>query len=554
MVVAVIVGITAISFLNLTRDEAIVAYRPFGGHFVLVIDPAAGMLVLLAAILTGAALAFSGPFLPDAGPRYAALMLVFLAGACGFSLTGDLFTLLVFAQLMSAAAAFPLATFQPEEHAPLAGRNFLITDSAGALLMAVGSVTLWLRAGSFNFAAVGRALDGGADAVVTGAFALMVCGLLVKAAIAPFHFWLPGVNAAAPAPVAILFSGVMVELGLYAIARIYWTIFSASLAPHVDQLRTIFAIFGGVTALAGAALCYAQQDLKRLLAFATISHLGIQMLGLALLDRRALAGLAIYLLAHAAIKSGLFLAAGIVLYRVGSYEEGELAARHRVLPGIAVLLVAGAAGLAGAPPFGTFWGEMMIGGAAHALRHPWVEWVVFLSGAATAGAIFRFTARAFFGWGPKGHAHRSERRAAEMARPHTPPAMAIAATVLILVGLLAGLAPRLTGAAESLAIYFQDRDSYARRVLDHLAPYPPTVGDQPALPGDYSRGLGTLAAALVLAGATLRIRGVRRVAGLRSAVRVLQTAHNGLVIHSVGGVIAGAAAFSAAALILLRTY
>jgi hypothetical protein len=74
------------------------------------------------------------------------------------------------------------------------------------------------------------------------------------------------------------------------------------------------------------------------------------------------------------------------------------------------------------------------------------------------------------------------------------------------------------------------------------------------LPGDYSRGLGTLAAALVLAGATLRIRGVRRVAGLRSAVRVLQTAHNGLVIHSVGGVIAGAAAFSAAALILLRTY
>ena len=238
--------------------------------------------------------------------------------------------------------------------------------------------------------------------------------------------------------------------------------------PHEDELRTIFASFGAVTALAGAALCYSQSDLKRLLAFATISHIGIQLLGFALIDRRALAGVAIYMLGHAAIKGGLFLAAGIVLYRAGTYDEIELASRHRLLPGIAALLLAGAAGLAGAPPFGTFWGEMMIGGAAHALRRPWTEWIVFLSGAATAGAIFRFTARAFFGWGPKAHAHRSDRRAAETAHSHTPPAMAVAAIALILIGLLAGFAPGITGAAESLAIHFQDRDAYARSVLDHL--------------------------------------------------------------------------------------
>jgi hypothetical protein len=196
---------------------------------------------------------------------------------------------------------------------------------------------------------------------------------------------------------------------------------------------------------------------------------------------------------------------------------------------------------------------MMIGGSAHALRNPWIDWIVFLAPAATAGAIFRFTARAFFGWGPKAHAQMSDRRAGEAARDRTPISMAVPATLLILLGLLAGLAPGLTGAAEEVAIHFQDREAYARRVIDRLAPYPPTVGDQPALPGDYSRGLGTLAAAIALAATTLWSRSVRRVAGLRSAVRVLKAAHNGLVIHSVGWVVAGAAAFSAAALLFLRT-
>jgi multicomponent Na+:H+ antiporter subunit D len=544
---------TAVSMLNGVSDEAIRVGRLDWIGLTFVVDAASAMLVLLAALLTAAAVVFSSRYLEEAGARYYALMLVFLAGAAGFCLTGDFLTLLIFGGLMS-AAAHRLSTYKQEKHGPLAARNFLVSDAAGAILIVSGTALLWVRTGALDFARIGRALDGRSDSLVAAAFALLVCGFLVKAAIAPFHFWLPGLNSATPAPVFVLLGGVMVELGLYAIARLYWTVFSGPLGPHENELRSLLASFGAVTALAGAALCYSQRDLKRLLAFATVSHMGIQLLGIALLSRQALAGVAIYVIGHSTIKSGLFLAAGIVLYRAGTLDEIELAARHRLLPGIAVLLLAGAAGLAGAPPFGTFWGEMMIGGSAHALRNPWIEWIVFLAGAATAGAIFRFTARAFFGWGPKAHTHISDRRAAEMARPHTPAAMAIPAAALILLGLLAGLAPGLTGAAETVAIHFQDREAYASRVLDRFTPYPPTVGDQPALPGDYSRGLGTLAAALALAGATLRWRSVRNVAGLRAAARVLKAAHNGVVVHSVTWVIVGAAAFSAAALLFLRTY
>jgi multicomponent Na+:H+ antiporter subunit D len=554
---SLVVAWIAASMLTYAREEPILVYRFIGAAnpgFAFVVDGASAPLVLLASLLTAAALAFSTAYLEDAaGPRYCGLMLVFLAAACGFSLTAGLLTLLIFGQIMS-AAALRLSRYSPEEPAPLGVRNFAVTDAAGAGLILVGIVLLWMRTGALNFAEIGRALDGRSDWLVAAAFALLVCGFLVKAAIAPFHFWLPGVAASAPAPVAALICGLMVELGIYAVARIYWTVFSGPLAPHQSELRDILAVFGAVTALAGATLCYSQRDLKRLLGFATVSHMGIQLLGVALLTREALAGVAIYIVGHAAIKGGLFLAAGIVLYRAGDLDESELAARHRLLPGIAVLLLAGAAGLAGAPPFGTFWGEMMIGGAAHALRNQWVEWIVFLTGAATAGAIFRFTFRAFFGWGPHGHGQSSDRRVTPMRRIHTPAVMEISSTALILLGLIAGLAPRLTGAAETVAIYFQNRGAYASRVLDELVPYPPTVGDQPALPGDYSRGLGTLAAAIALAGATLWSRSVRHVAGLRSAVRVLKAAHEGLVLHSVTWLMVGAAAFSIAALVFLRTY
>jgi multicomponent Na+:H+ antiporter subunit D len=539
----------ALSMVNLTREEGISAWRPGGIGFTFVFDTGAAMLVLLAALITAAAALYSSRYLHGEGSRFFALMLVHLSGAVGFCITGDLLTLVLFSEVMS-ATAYRLTRYKPEEPAPLGRRNFLVADLFGAAMMLVGTALLYGRTDAVNFAQIGRMLGDRSDWLVAAAFALIVCGLLVKSAVAPFHFWLPGVTAAAPTPVSVLFAGVMVELGIYGIARVYWTIFSRPLAPHEADLRVILAAFGTVTAVAGALLCYSQRDLKRLLAFATVSHIGIQILGLALLSREALAGVAIYIMGHATIKSGLFLAAGVVLYRAGTMDELALAHHHWPLPGIAALLLAGAAGLAGAPPFGTFWGEMMIGGAAHALRNPWVEWIVFLSGAATAGAIFRFTARAFFGWGPRAHIQHTT----PMPKAHTPAAMAFPAAALIVLGLLAGLAPGLTGAAESVAIHFQDHEAYARRVLDLQAPYPPTVGDQPALPGDYSRGLGQLAAAIVLAGTTIWSRSTRRVAGLRTVARILKDAHNGLVLHSVTWIMLGAAAFSIASLLLLRTY
>jgi multicomponent Na+:H+ antiporter subunit D len=561
------VGCVAVALINFTRDEPLIVYW-FGGWIPrdgaatgigFAIDTAGAMFVLLTSILATASLVFSSKYFDTVGTLYHSLMLIFFAAMNGFALTGDLFNLFVFFELMS-AAAYTLCGYKSEEPAPLQGAlNFAVTNTVGAFLVLTGIALLYSRTGALNLAQIGRAIGGEADALVVAAFALVVSGFFVKAAIVPFHFWLADAHAVAPAPVCVLFSGVMVELGLYAVVRVYWAVFSGPLGPHAVEVRNLLATFGAATAITGALMCYAQRHLKRLLAFSTISHMGILLLGVALLKPQALAGVEIYVVGHALLKGGLFLAAGILLHRTATLDEIQLAARPRRFGVVAALLVAGAAGLAGAPPFGTFWGDMMIGGAAHAQRNQWIEWIAFGASAATAGALFRFTARALFGWGratellgEPGSKIR-ERPDTLAGHRHTPAAMCLPAVALMVGGLLAGLVPRLTGAALSSAIHMQDREAYAARMLDHVAPYPPAVGDQPLLAGDMIRGLGALLMALAMAAATLRSRAVVPGARVRIAVRWLRELHSGLIPDYVTWVMVGTAMFGAAAVVWLRS-
>ena len=227
------------------------------------IDQIGAGLALFASALFLAAFVFCWRYFIVIGPLFHALMLVFLAAMLGFSYTGDLFNLFVFFELMS-VAAYALVAYDIEEEGPLLGAlNFAITNSIGAFLILVGIALLYGRTGALNMAQIGDALAGQpADGLVVVAFTLMAVGFFVKAAVVPFHFWLADAYSVAPTPVCLLLSAAMSELGLYAFARVYWTVFSGTLGGE-EALEAILIGAGALTALVGAVMAFGQRHLKR---------------------------------------------------------------------------------------------------------------------------------------------------------------------------------------------------------------------------------------------------------------------------------------------------
>ncbi|MFN2460527.1 MAG: complex I subunit 5 family protein, partial [Candidatus Velthaea sp.] len=334
--------------VHAARDGTVVHW--FGGWtprhgfalgIAFVVDPIGGALAAFAALLTTASFSFAWTYYDEAEGAFHALMLVFLASLIGFFLTGDIFNLFVFFELMS-VSAYALTGYKCEEEAAVEGAlSFAVVNSAGAFFVLIGIAMLYARTGALAMAQVAHALGGASDPLVVAAFALIVAGFLVKAAVVPFHFWLSDAHAVAPTPLCVLFSGIMVQAGLYAAARLDASVFSGVLEAHSAAVRDTLVTFGIITAFVGAVMSFAQRHLKRLLAFSTIAHSGILLCALGLYGARALGGLFLYVVGHGLVKGALFMCSGIILNRFGSVDVDTLRARLRELPWVAVALAAG---------------------------------------------------------------------------------------------------------------------------------------------------------------------------------------------------------------------
>ncbi len=533
---------------------------PFGVAFV--IDRAGASLVLLTSILTTAALLFSTAYFDTVGTLYHVLMLVFVGAMSGFAETGDLFNLFVFFELMG-AAAYPLCGYKSEEPGPLQGAlNFAVTNTIGAFLVMLGIALLYGRTGALNMAQIGRVLARDSSALPAVALALIVAGFFVKAAILPFHFWLADAHAVAPAPVCVLLSGVMVELGLYAVARTYWTIFSGVFSTHQGEVRGLFAAFGAATALIAAVLCFAQRNFKRLLAFSTISHMGIMLLGVAQLTPLGLAGAFVYGVGHAFAKGALFLGAGILLHRKRTVDEIDLASGARRMRWTGALILTGAAALSGLPPFATFRGEILMSQSAQAIGCGWMQWVVIAAAAITAAAVVRFAGRVFLGLGPAAEEpgtsgpRLSESPDTSSGHGHVPLGMALPAFVLIGLSGLAGCWPGMASSALAAALRFVNRPQYSAHVLDGLSFPAPAVPPLPLSPADYVRGFALLTIALLIALAALCSTRARKIFGdfplFARPVCYLRNLHSGILPDYVVWTVTGAAILSATAWTWLR--
>jgi multicomponent Na+:H+ antiporter subunit D len=490
-------------------------------------------------------------------------MLVFLAAMLGFSYTGDLFNLFVFFELLS-VAAYALVAYDIEEEGPLQGAlNFAVTNSIGAFLILTGIGLLYGRTGALNMAQIGEALAGQpADGLVVVAFTLMAVGFFVKAAVVPFHFWLADAYSVAPTPVCLLLSAAMSELGLYAFARVYWTVFSGALGGE-EALEAVLIGAGTLTALVGAAMCFGQRHLKRMLAFATISHVGLFLIGIALLDAGGLAGTALYIVADGLVKAALFVGVGTLQHLFGSVDELRLYGRGRALRITGPLMAACALAVASLPPFGPWLGKALIDDAAREAGKGWVVAVFVIASVLTGAAILRATARVFVGVGPREDPSIVEGPAPEevdpeLSYPHkrVPRTMTVPALALAVGGLGIGLVPGLRVTFEHASQPFVDRAGYAATVLHGQVVREGGAANLGPGLSDVLVGLATAAAACGLAYLSLAPArpGLHRL-GLATgrAIAWLRPLHSGYVGDYVTWLVAGAAVLGGVFAVTLTT-
>ena len=366
------------------------------------VEPLAAAAAAVAAVLMTASLVYSWRYFEDTTQHYSALMLVFLVGMTGFALSGDLFNMFVFFELMG-VCAFALTGYDVKRPGPIQGAiNFAVTNSIGGFLILIGVALLYGRTGALNLAQIGATLAGKpVDGLVVVAFALLVSGFLVKAGAVPFHFWLSDAYAVAPVTVGVLLSGAMSDLGIHAVERVYWAVFSDGLGNGQAAVRAVLTAVAAATAVVGAAMAFLQSNLKRMLAFVTVSQIGIALAGVALLTAPGLAGASLAVVAQGLTRGGLFLVVGLVLHELRDDDELRLRGRGRQMLPAGALLVAAALGLAGLPPFGPFLGTALVEQAAAAAGYGWLPAVLALAAIVSAGALVRAAGRVFLGAGGK---------------------------------------------------------------------------------------------------------------------------------------------------------
>ncbi len=366
----------AATLVHQTRSATIVYW--FGGwtprHGVALgisftIDQLGAGAALLAGIaIAAAATAMSA--MREADGIAHALLLTLLAAMAGFCLTGDLFNLFVFFELM-AVSAFALAAYHTTSLRSLRGAlNFAITNSIGAFLLLIGVAMLYSRTGALNLAQIGHqlAVAKGPDRLVVVAFSLVAVGFLIKAAVIPFHFWLVDTVTSAPIPLVVILAGALDTLGVYGLARVYWTVFAGPMGGHRAVGASLVVVAAG-TALTAAALSLTFREPRRRLAFVMVAHTGIVLVGVGCLSAKGLAGSALYAVGDGTVKAALFVA-------LGSRRAREL-------------FVIGGLATAGLPLFATGIGKGVVEDAARRAGYGWVTPLIVLAAAATGAAVLQ---------------------------------------------------------------------------------------------------------------------------------------------------------------------
>jgi multicomponent Na+:H+ antiporter subunit D len=392
-----VAGVAAALLVEVDRDGPIATQAggwaaPVG--ITLVADRFSAIMLLVAALMLLAVLVYAigQPGAERNHVGFQSVYLIMSAGVAASFLTGDLFNLFVAIEMML-TASYVLITLGGRLDQVRSGMTYVVISLVASTLFLTAIAFTYSSTGTVNLADLAErsaALPDGVRAALAASF-LVVFG--IKAALFPLFFWLPDSYPTAPAPVTAIFAGLLTKVGVYAIIRTQTLIF-----PDVLPTWLVLAI-AGATMVVGVLGAIAQDDVKRILSFHIISHVGYIVVGFGLGTVVGLASAIFYMVHHIVVKTALFLSGGLIEHAGGSSRLSRLGDMVRTAPVIAVLFGIPALSLAGIPPFSGFIAKFAVLDATAASE----QWLVLAAAVVTSLLTLFALSKIWLGvfWAPR---------------------------------------------------------------------------------------------------------------------------------------------------------
>lgn len=288
--------------------------------------------------------------------KFYTLFFLMVGGMNGVVITGDMFNLFIFLEI-AAIASYALVAFGTERHELEAAFKYAIMSTVGSLFILLGIALLYSYTSTLNMADMANILaQKGIGNVTLMVSVLFLMGFGLKAALVPFHAWLPDAHPSAPAPISAMLSGVLIKsLGIYALCRIFYNVIGVS-----PTISSILMFLGALSMVAGVLLAIGQWDFKRLLAYHSISQVGYIVLGIGLGTPLGILGGLFHLFNHSVFKSLLFLNSGAVEYSTGTRDLQNMGGLASRMPVTGTTTLVASMSIAGIPPFNGFWSKLII--------------------------------------------------------------------------------------------------------------------------------------------------------------------------------------------------
>jgi len=435
---------------------------------ILVADLLSSGMVLLTSFVSFLSLVYSLDYIEkrSLSASYYPLFSLLVAGLNGSFLTGDIFNLFVFFEiLLLSSCGLVIANEQggvtKSSDKMEATFKYLVLNMVSSIVMLIAVASLYATTGTLNMADISVKLSAMsvAGTLPWHVFAIALMFIVVfgnKAAIFPLHYWLPDVHPTAPSPISAMLSGVLIKVGAYGMLRVFFLIFIDTL----EIFKPVIMYLALATIVVGAISAVAQTDVKRLLAYSSVSQIGYVFLGISFGSIYGITAALVYLVNHAVAKSMLFLTSGGIIHHAGTRDMRKMGGMVDSSPLMSLMFLVGAMSIAGMPPLGGFIAKFTLFDAGIGEEYYFAIGIALLFAVFTLFYMFRAMLLMF--WGEK----RDVAEHGEYSSHGTSPLIALPIIVLALTVVAFGLyAEPLIALANATAHQILDPQPYIDAVM-----------------------------------------------------------------------------------------